>query len=369
MEKNKKIRLFAIAGVILVLVLAVICINLIKKSSNKKDKDESKEVVAETQGTTSEPTNAATTEPTTVYVDNKVDIVDVDSKTRPFAVSINNTPVAVQVQTGLNNAFIVYEIPTEGYTSRMLALFKDKEDAITVGTIRSARHNFLDFCFESDAIFVHFGASEWAERDEATTGINWINGFYDSPFWRENPEDLASEHTAYTSLDMLKVAAGEKGFNTEAESAEDTILLNYSIGEIDLSKMADAVPANTIDIPYSSYQHTTFVYDSANSMYLRYENDEPNIDHQTKEQFNTENIIVQKISHGYMEDNYCWDLHTVGSGEGYYITNGYAVPINWSKSSRTEKTIFTYVDGTEIEVGDGRTYIEVSDWGTEVTIE
>ena len=114
---------------------------------------------------------ASQTEEPTVYVDNTVDIIDVNSKTRPFAVSVNNTPVAVQVQTGLNKAYIVYELPTESYTCRLLALFKVEDSDVTdeapqeiigsgnvsqtdtvIGTIRSARHNFLDFCFESDAI-------------------------------------------------------------------------------------------------------------------------------------------------------------------------------------------------------------------------
>ena len=121
---------------------------------------------------------ASQTEEPTVYVDNTVDIIDVNSKTRPFAVSVNNTPVAGQVQTGLNKAYIVYELPTESYTCRLLALFKVEDSDVTdeapqeiigsgnvsqtdtvIGTIRSARHNFLDFCFESDAIFVHFGGS------------------------------------------------------------------------------------------------------------------------------------------------------------------------------------------------------------------
>lgn len=31
------------------------------------------------------------------------------------------------------------------------------------------------------------------------------------------------------------------------------------------------------------------------------------------------------------------DLNTVGSGTGYYITNGYAKKINWEKLSRNEK--------------------------------
>ena len=45
-------------------------------------------------------------------LEDKVDIVDLESKSRPFAISINNTPVAVKVQEGLNSAYIVYEIPT-----------------------------------------------------------------------------------------------------------------------------------------------------------------------------------------------------------------------------------------------------------------
>ena len=103
-------------------------------------------------------------------------------------------------------------------------------------------------------------------------------------------------------------------------------------------------------------------------MYDRYENGSANIDHATKEQFNTKNIIVQKITYNVCDDGYYWDLHTTGSGTGYYITNGYAVPINWSKSSRNDKTKYTYSDGTEIEVSDGRTYIEVQTTSQNLTI-
>lgn len=75
--------------------------------------------------------SSSQTEEPTVYVDNTIDIIDVNSKTRPFAVSVNNTPVAVQVQTGLNKAYIVYELPTESYTCRLLALFKVEDSDVT----------------------------------------------------------------------------------------------------------------------------------------------------------------------------------------------------------------------------------------------
>ena len=57
------------------------------------------------------------------------------------------------------------------------------------------------------------------------------------------------------------------------------------------------------------------------------------------------------------DDNYYWDLNNTGKGSGYYITNGYAVPITWQKDSRSSKTIYKYEDGTEISVNDGLTWI------------
>lgn len=297
----------------------------------------------------------------------KVDIIDVNSKTRPYAIVVNNTPVAVKVQTGLNKAYMVYEIPTEGNTSRLMALYKDIDEDLTVGTIRSSRHNFMDYAFESNAILVHYGWSHYSEDEQRAGIIDYINGLFDTPFWRSNPEKLASEHTAYTSIGKLKNEVAKKGFKTNSEG---TVLLNYNVEDIELSQKDNAKIANEVTIPYGSKPNvTSFKYDENSKMYNRIENGIPCVDHKTKEQVNTKNIIVQKISYTMCSDNYYWNLNTVGSGEGYFITNGYAVPIKWSKTSRKAKTKYTYLDGKEIEVSDGRTYIEIQTTKQELTIE
>ena len=54
-------------------------------------------------------------------VKEKIEIVDVNSNTRPFAVVINNTSVAVKVQQGLQKAYMIYEVPVEGSLTRLLA--------------------------------------------------------------------------------------------------------------------------------------------------------------------------------------------------------------------------------------------------------
>lgn len=298
----------------------------------------------------------------------KVDIVDVNSGERPFALSVNNTPVAVKVQTGLNRAFLIYELPTEGRTSRLLALFKNVDDDLTVGTIRSARHYFLDYCFESDAIFVHYGWSHYAEDAVHETGIDDINGLTDSPFWRDNPENLGNDHTAYTSIAQDKACAAEKGFAPDADNASDTILLNYDPGDIDLSDRGDVMSADLVSVPYGADHGTVFTYDSEKGEYDRIVNGEPNTDYYTGEQFTAKNIIVEKVTNEMTDDNYYWNIGDIGSGEGYFITGGKAVPITWSKESQRAKTHYYYADGTQITVSDGRTYIEVQPDDMETTI-
>ena len=62
------------------------------------------------------------------------------------------------------------------------------------------------------------------------------------------------------------------------------------------------------------------------------------------------------------------DLDTVGSGEGYYITNGYMMPITWEKDSRSGKTYYSYSNGDEIKVSDGNTFIQVMPSSRDVVV-
>jgi hypothetical protein len=298
-----------------------------------------------------------------------VDIIDINSKTRPLAIVVNNTPVAVKVQEGLNKAYIIYELPTEGFTSRLLALFKDVKE-LNVGTIRSARHNFIDLAWESNAIYCAYGWSHYAEDQLKAGAINYLQGIVgDKGYWRENPENLASEHTVFSDIKYLKEGCERKGYSMTTEDPASTIVLNYSTTDVDISKREGAIEANEVYIPYGGSFNTKFVYDSENKIYNRFEDGNPNVDYYTKEQFNTKNIIVEKITYNMCDDNYYWNLHTTDGGEGYFITNGYAVPIKWSKPGRNEKTKFTYLDGTEVQVSDGRTYIEIQTTKQETTIK
>ncbi len=293
----------------------------------------------------------------------KIQIVDVDSNTRPYLVVVNNYPSAVKVQSGLSSAYMVYEVPVEGGVSRSLALYKDKYPE-RIGTIRSARHNFLDYAMENDAIFVHFGWSHYAQDEiKNNSSIDNINGLYDSPFWRDNPEGLAYEHTAYTNLNSVKELATTRGYRLTTNVKP---ILNYSVSEINLS---DGVVANEVIVPYSSYYIVKFLYDTDAKKYKRYVNDVPHTDYYTGEHFDAKNIIVVKLDYNVTDDNYYLNLHNTGTGNGYYITNGMAKAITWEKQARDSKTIYRYLDGTEINVNDGNTYIMIQSTYQDTTID
>lgn len=291
----------------------------------------------------------------------KLNIIDESSNSRPYAVVINNINVARKAQTGLGDAQVIYEVLAEGGITRFVAIYKDK-DTQQIGTVRSARHNFLDIAFEYDAIFVHFGGSTYAYNDIKSLKVNDIDGMNSKAFWRENPYKLASEHTAYTSMAKVKSEASKK-YSTKTNIKWPLL---YSKDEINLENSVDA---NEVLVPFSNYTKNTYKYDSENKVYKRYVNGSEHIDMKTKKQYTFKNIIIAKMGFKMTDSNYYLDIQDVGSGSGYYITNGKAIEITWSKANRKSKMIYKDKNGKEINLNDGNTFIEFQPKDQKTTIK
>ena len=97
--------------------------------------------------------------------------------------------------------------------------------------------------------------------------------------------------------------------------------------------------------------------------------DTPHVDAVTGDQYTFKNIIITPIeTHTY--DSYGrLELDNIGSGEGYFITLGYAIPITWSKDSRSSQTVYKNMDGEEIKVNDGNTFIQITPPSEDIKIE
>lgn len=292
----------------------------------------------------------------------KLKIVDEESTSRPIAIMINNHPAARPNHAGIQDAFVVYEIIVEGGFTRMMALFRD-QDTDRIGSVRSSRHYFLDYALENDAIYTHFGWSPQAQTDIPKLGVDNINFLYDSGSYRDKSLNVAYEHTAFTKLADIKATMAKKKYDTETEQK---LLLNYSIEKVVLPT---PTVANEVSVEYSSNSKAGYVYDAANEVYLRYFNDVKHVDGVTKKQYTAKNIIVAIVANSGMDSYGRQTLDNIGTGSGYYITNGQSVEIKWSKASRSAQTKYTYLDGTEIKVNDGNTFIQIQPKGKSLIIK
>lgn len=301
-------------------------------------------------------------------VDKNLKIVNPDSKSRPYAVMINNISTARPYQSGLQDAYLVYEIIVEGGITRMMALFKDVDTA-RIGSIRSSRHYFLDYALENDAIYVHHGQSPQAQADFSKLGIDRIEVNPGTTGWRDSElrnQGVSIEHTLFASIESLNKGIGSKRTETNKD-----LLLNYNVDSVDYSKLDGVKNANSIDIKYSSGNVVEYVYDSENKVYKRSVNGKEHVDYVTKKQYTVKNIITYQVANSTIVGGGKGrqEIDNIGKGEGYLITEGKAIPIKWSKSSRSEQTKYTYENGEEIVVNDGNTFIQIQPKGENLTIE
>lgn len=335
--KNKKIKKEYLL-IIIVLVVVALLGTLIYLTTSKNNKNNN------------ENDNSTTT--TTVK---KLNIVNEESKSRPYAIMINNVEGARKLQSGLQDAYMVYELMVEGGITRYLALFLDQTTE-RIGSIRSARHYYLDYALENDAIYVHHGYSPQAREDWSKLGVDRIEVNESTTGWRDKSASKTYEFTLFTNIEKLG-----KGIRSKRTERNKDLLLNYSVDNIDISQMEGAIPANKVDIKYSSNTTTNYEYDTDNNIYLRSVNNKSQNDYVTGKQLTVKNIIVYKVKYSNIQgDNKGRQtIDNVGNGTGYYISNGYAVPITWKKDSRSSATIYKYNNGKEIQVNDGNTFIQI----------
>ncbi len=274
---------------------------------------------------------------------------------RPIAVMIDNHEGALP-QGGLNDAYLVYEIIVEGGESRLMALFKGK-DVEKIGPVRSARHYFLDYALENDAVYVHFGESPQAKKDIKNLGVDAINGIYENSeaFWRT--KDKRAPHNVATSIEQIKKIAEANKYTLKSTNKS---VLNYSVNSVDLGETAKN--ANKVVIPYCDWNEVTYTYNVEEKRYYRNSKGVDETDWTTGEPVTTKNIIIQKAKNTTLNDGENkgrQNLHNIQVLEGYYITEGKAIEITCEKTSRSSKTIYKDLEGNEIEVNDGNTFIQI----------
>ena len=282
---------------------------------------------------------------------------------RPFAIMINNIQEAIP-QSGISQAEIVYECPVEYGITRLMCLFQDISGLDKVGSVRSARHYYVDLSNDNDAIYVHFGWSPFAEERITADGIPSVNGLYDDGTVFYRTDDREAPHNVYTNKEGLEASLSWTGQTRDyPEGYESRLVFNPE----------DTVPENGQDaskvtLPFSA-NSPWFEYDAETGLYDRFQFGEAHIDVENGEQLTFKNLVIQYADRSVISEQDHQDFSLYGEGKGLYISDGKAVEITWKKADKNDKTRYYYADGTEVSLNPGKSYMALVPSDTSVTLE
>lgn len=279
---------------------------------------------------------------------------------RPFAFMFNNIEFAYP-QTGTGRAEILYEILAEGGITRLMGVF-DYMKGDKIGSVRSARHYYVDFANEFDAIFVHFGQTHYAIDEIKKLGVDTISGLSwegARAFYRDN--SIRAPHNAFASAKGLMQAMKDKKLRTGPGKGL-TSHFNFSEEDEVTNDKEGSFKAEYVKVPFSAYMTPSFTYGKKEKLYTRYAFGTKHIDKGTGKALKFRNIFIQFVNEYNKDHNGYQTMDLMNqSGSGYYITNGKGIKVYWQKKGGADKTKF-YYDKThteEVLVNTGKTYYAV----------
>jgi len=277
----------------------------------------------------------------------------------------NRRPIAVMLAgdqnvrplSGLSLADLIIEAPvvTNGI-NRFMAIYicNEPED---IGSIRSARHDFIPLAKGFDAIYVHWGGSHFA-LDQLNKGIidniDALKNPYDA-FYRKT--GIPMPDNGFSTFQRLYNAASKLGYRLFSNvSGYKFIADNAAINENKILKI-------NYPYPYNVY----YEYNARTNTYLRFRGNTPEIDKLNKKQIEAKDIVVMFTDSKQIEGQYN-DLDLEGSGKAIVFQNGLKIDAIWHKDSASfdSKLYFLDNNGEEIKFVAGQIWIEIVQLNTKI---
>jgi len=270
---------------------------------------------------------------------------------RPVAVMLAADPVARPV-SGIGQADIMFEMPvTPDGVTRMMAVYQCQYPK-EIGSIRSARMDFIPFVKGLDALYAHWGGEKEAlERLDAGVVDNVDAMKYEgTTFFRKSYR--RRPHNGFTSLDLLLERAENLNYSL------DNTFDGYLHMERDFSRTISNI-ATDIQIPYASPFNVSWQYDEQDGVYRRLRNGTKEIDANTDKQVSARVVIIMETTSRPLDRDYNRVIVT-GEGTAKIYQGGIVVSGKWKKNEESNgKLFFLDSNGDEIIFLPGPIWIEI----------
>lgn len=290
---------------------------------------------------------------------------------RPVAV-MQPADVSARPAAGFSDADMVVEMPVITATiTRLMGIYicGNPDD---VGSMRSARHDFVHIAKGMDAIFVHWGRSDIPEfKDRLNSGIvddmNCNNDAGKSAgqycYRKEATGNMRGVDTGYAKFTALLEGAKNFGYRMEGK------FVGYPHQE---EAPLDKRPSGgNLRVAFAGPFAVEYDYDKASNSYLRTWGSSADTDRNNGKRIAPKNVVVLIAKSEQIEGQYNnvqlgdpW-YDTTDSGEAYYYINGQEIKGTWKKDkSKIDSKLYFYdQSGQEVKFVPGQIWVDVLEPG------
>lgn len=265
---------------------------------------------------------------------------------RPVAIMVDNEKAALK-HYGISQADIQYEMVNSTANNRItrsMYIVKDWNAIQKFGNIRSTRPTNLLVAPEFNAVVIHDGGPYYCDAYYPT--VDHISGGFSRINNGKKPE--YTEYVTTGQISQKMTASGispayKAGFNKPKFTFGNAVLSAGSAASsvsLPFPKTSSALKYNASKGSYDHYLYGAAHVDAGNNTTVSYKN-----------------VILQCVDMAQLDKNGYMIYNVIGGGKGYYITDGKAMPINWVKTSATDRTLYYYDDCSELVVNPGKTYV------------
>lgn len=272
---------------------------------------------------------------------------------RPISVMMPSDPEPRPL-SGISQADMVFEMPvTPGGVTRFMAVFQCEKPA-EIGSIRSARKDFVPLAAGLKSIYAHWGGEHGILAELNKHVIDNLNALvYDgSAFFRKST--AKAPHNGFTTHEkMINLAEKLKYDLTDSFSG---YLHQSSKPNRNLNNVVDS-----IDIDYPSPYNIKWTYVVGENVYKRTRGDKPEIDKSNGQQVAVSVVVVMNTTASFLYEQYI-DVNVTGSGPVKIYQDGMMIVGSWKKDPATldSKLFFLDDQGKEIELAPGKIWVEVT---------
>ncbi|MBD3244456.1 MAG: DUF3048 domain-containing protein [Candidatus Moranbacteria bacterium] len=281
---------------------------------------------------------------------------------RPIAVMLA-ADKRVRPLSGVSQADLVIEMPViTSMVTRLMAVYVcNSPDEI--GSIRSARHDYITLAKGLDAILAHWGGSHFAldylKNEQTLDNLDALSNPYNA-FYRK--QGISRPDNGFTSYQRLYEAASKMGYRMENQ------FLGYPHrNESPLEKRGGK---GVLTVGFSGWFRVEYTYDPVTNTYLRKWGEREDVDKTSNERIAPKNIVVMFAESRQIEGQYN-DVEIEGQGEMHAYMEGRVFKGIWRKEKgdcvigdqyvclNDKPLLFFKQDGQELEFIPGQIWIEI----------